>query len=255
MVRALLQAGQDQDARALLRQLTVLMPAADAPWLQLMTLEPALLDDQEFLKGFLRNHPRHHFARALGAHLQNLELAALLSAIQPTPAFEAAAIQPPQRLGDILISRGWTTPRHVEFALAEQRRLREAKVDQRLGTVMLMHGHVTSDQLAVALTPSVASGYSGLGSYLVRNDILTSSQVAKALARQAEIAAARDRIYLDALAAKRPGLLSRYLGSIAGAPRRQAAPKLGELLVSMGLLGVDDLRRVLHEQEQASAAR
>ena len=55
------------------------------------------------------------------------------------------------RLGDLLVMRGYTTPEHVEQALAEQQRLREAGTDAWLGQILLRQGHVDPDDLAAAL--------------------------------------------------------------------------------------------------------
>ncbi len=55
------------------------------------------------------------------------------------------------RLGELLVMRGATTQEHVEEALAEQRRLREAGIDEWLGQILLRRGHVDRAALAAAL--------------------------------------------------------------------------------------------------------
>ncbi len=55
------------------------------------------------------------------------------------------------RLGELLVMRGYTTQQHLEEALAEQQRLREAGTDEWLGQILLRHGHVHPDDLATAL--------------------------------------------------------------------------------------------------------
>ncbi len=55
------------------------------------------------------------------------------------------------RLGDLLVLRGYTTQEHVDEALAEQQRLREAGTNEWLGQILLRHGYVDPDDLAAAL--------------------------------------------------------------------------------------------------------
>ena len=55
------------------------------------------------------------------------------------------------RLGELLVIRGYTTQEHVEQALAEQHRLREAGIDEWLGQILLRQAHVHPDDLAAAL--------------------------------------------------------------------------------------------------------
>ena len=59
--------------------------------------------------------------------------------------------RPGMRLGELLIRRGYATPAHVEQALAEKQRLRDAGQDEWLGQILLRHGHVRPDDLAEAL--------------------------------------------------------------------------------------------------------
>ena len=55
------------------------------------------------------------------------------------------------RLGELLIMRGAITPEHLQEALTEQHRLREAGIDEWLGQILLRAGHVDPDDLAAAL--------------------------------------------------------------------------------------------------------
>lgn len=143
---------------------------------------------------------------------------------------------------------GWTTAQQVEDALAEQQRLRTAKVERRLGTILLMRNYVTPDQLALALRPGLLTNQGELGHVLVKLRILPASQVAKALARQAMLAAEYDRTYLEALAAYHTNSVKRYIRPWQKPPTRQAAPKLGTVLVDMHLLTQSQLTAVLREQ-------
>ena len=55
------------------------------------------------------------------------------------------------RLGELLILHGYATPEHVEHALAEKQRLRDAGQDEWLGQILLRNGHVRPEDLAAVL--------------------------------------------------------------------------------------------------------
>jgi hypothetical protein len=152
------------------------------------------------------------------------------------------------RLGDYLIMQAWVTLDQVEEALAEQRRLRASGVEMRLGTLLLMHGHVGPAQLAAAFAATDGKGFGEFGDYLVRHHVLTPEQVGQALARQAALAAEMDREYLRQLTAYRRHR-NNPLMSWRSAPKRKPVPRLGEVMVSMGMLSRAQVDALLQERE------
>lgn len=251
-IRTLLKAGRTEEARRQLERLTTIMPQAEEPWLQLLTLNPAPQEEIALIEGFLQHHPTHRFAAAMRARLEHTRIVLLLGApartSTPAPVTPATTL----RLGDYLVQRGWVTLEQVELALAEQRRLRELGLQQRLGAILLMNGQLQADQLAVALAEVSGGGFGEFGDYLVRDGLLTPMQVGQALARQAALAAAGDREYLAALASQKSGL-GRLLGK-GREPRRAVVPRLGEVMVSMGLLTQEQVEQVLRERQRVFEA-
>jgi hypothetical protein len=250
-VRAMLAAGRHEDARVVLWALTVKVPAFEAAWLQLLAMEPSLAQEIELLEGFLLHHPHHRFAEAFRSRLRERQIVMVLSeakAVISEPVTEEAPVS--MRLGEFLIKQNWVTPEQIEHALKEQQLLRDSGVEQRLGTILLMQGHLQLDQLAVALGAASANGFGELGDYLVRTHVLTRDQVAMALARQAELRAHYDRRYLEELATyhKSRGLLGRVVNN--GPPARKPVPRLGEVVVDMGLLTQDQVEAVLQERQK-----
>lgn len=253
--RAMLAAGRNDDARTLLRALTVKAPAFEAAWLQLLSLDPPLSEEVELLEGFLQHHPEHRFAQAFRARLHDRRIVLMLHEaespiVQPVP--EQAP--PSMRLGDFLIKKNWVTPEQIEHALEEQRRLRDAGFEQRLGTILLMQGHLQLEQLAAALGASLATGFGEFGDYLVRSRVLTRDQVAMALARQSALRAENDQEYLEELTNYRHNWrkgASRIGKMITiGQPERKPVPKLGEVMVEMGLLSEDQVEAILEERRK-----
>ena len=248
--RALVVGGRLDEAGRLLRQLIQSAPAYEEPWLQLLALDPAPAEEIELLEAFLSHHPDHRFAKAFKARLHDIRIVAMLSEDADDTAHDANGTVRSMRLGDYLIMKGWITLAQVDDALAEQRRLRAAGVEQRLGTLLLMQGHVGPAQLATAFAETEGTGFGEFGNYLVRARILTAAQVGQALARQASIAAELDRMYLAQLASYRGKRHTSFLG-LRPAPQRKPVPRLGEVMVTMGLLTADQVNRILRERHIA----
>jgi hypothetical protein len=249
--RSLLQANKGGEARAVLRQLVAGAPEYEDPWLQLLALEPPVAEEIELLEGFLRHHPQHRFAQAFRSRLRDMQIVVMLAqtasaeAAKPQPEPEMAA---PQRLGDYLIARHWATLEQVEQALELQRELRQAGIERRLGTLLLMMGHLNQEQLAAALADARSAGFGEFGSYLIRTGVLTPAQIGQALARQSSIAVELDQKYLQKLASHRR--MHSWIGKLAHLPQREPVPRLGEIIVSMGLLTTEQVEQILKRREQ-----
>ena len=245
--RALVVGGRLDEASHLLRQLIQSAPAYEEPWLQLLALDPSPAEEIDLLQAFLGHHPDHRFAKAFKARLHDIRIVAMLGDDVDGSAHGAGSAASSMRLGDYLIMKGWVTLEQVDHALAEQRRLRAAGVEQRLGTLLLMHGHVGPAQLAAAFAETEGTGFGEFGNYVVRARILTPAQVGQALARQAALAAELDRSFLAQLASYRGKRHTSFLG-LRSAPRRKPVPKLGEVMVSMGLLTAEQVDQILRER-------
>ncbi len=259
--RAMLGAGRRNEGKALLRQLTRSSPSYEAPWLQLLALEPSPPEEIALIEEFLQHHPGHRFAQACQARLETVRMVAMLGGAgeQPLPDPHAPKERPrqPMRLGDYLTRQHWVTAEQIEHALAQQRALRAEGVEQPIGTLLLMYGHVRIDQLAVAFAEAAGTGFGGFGDYLVRTGVLSAQQVGEAMARQAGLAIEHEREYSAAMAAyqaqmraiKRTGRL--LLGrSLPAEPKRKPAASLGDVLVAMGLLTTQQVAAALAERQR-----
>lgn len=252
--RAMLAAGRLEDARALLHALTVKVPAFEPAWLQLLSLEPAVASEIELLEGFLQHHSEHRFAAAFRARLRDRKLVMMLSEAKSSVTQPVDKSPQTMRLGDFLIRKNWVTSEQVEQALHEQQRLRSAGFEQRLGTILLMQGHLQVEQLATALGAALAAGFGEFGDYIVRTRVLSPDKVAMALARQSALRAEYDQDYLEELTSyyrtwrKAAGVLGRMMPA---APQRKPVPKLGEVMIDMGLLTSDQVDAILQERQQS----
>jgi hypothetical protein len=142
------------------------------------------------------------------------------------------------RLSDVLIERGLVTQKQIDSALATQKRLRAQGMESRLGTILLVEGHLTSDALAQAFAEAPSEGFGEFGDYLVRIHMLTREQLSTALATQASMSADIFRKY------------GRRRFRIFGG-RRPAVPKLGEVLVNMGLFTAQQMEELHQRYESA----
>jgi hypothetical protein len=136
------------------------------------------------------------------------------------------------------MSRGLVTQKQIDSALATQRRLRARGIESRLGTILLVEKHLTADQLAHALADAPAEGFGEFGDYLVRIHVLTREQLSQALAMQATQSAQIFQKYGR-----------RRFGLFWG--RGPAVPKLGEVLVSMGLFTAPQMEELHKRYESA----
>ena len=258
--RTLLAAGRRDDARTLLRRLMAVVPERPEAWLQLLALDPPPEEEIELLEGFLYHHPQHRFVPAFRARLEDTRIIALLGEGKSTTGQPTTSLG--MRLGEYMVQQNWVTPEQVEQVLEEQRRLREEGIDLRVGAIMLMLGYLRPEQLAVALAASSSTGFGEFGDYLVRENVLTPHQVGMALARQAAIAAEHNRAYLDALRAYRAAEAAAAQGKRSftrmirtpSPPKRKPVPKLGEVLVSMGLLTEKQVDSILKERQTTMEA-
>src|SRR4051794_36014833 len=205
--RAMLRSGKSDEGRALLRQLIQRVPGYEEPWLQLLALDPTPAEEVELLEAFLQHYPNHRFAQAFRTRLRDMQIVLMLSERQDSSRPDSAGPSK-QRLGDYLIARNFVTLEQVERALEAQQEMRKLGIERRLGTIMLMNGHLTENQLALALAETHVTGFGEFGNYLMRSGALTSSQVGQALARQAALAAQSDRQYLES----RRSSVARLLG-------------------------------------------
>jgi hypothetical protein len=128
----------------------------------------------------------------LGAYLIEQGLlteARLQAALAEQRARHAAGTQ--ARLGDLLIQRGWLTPRALANSVALQddtQQAAEGAEPERLGTYQLRHGFITPDQLEATLWLQLELRHKGqpilLGELLIRLGYVTPAAVAAALERQ-----------------------------------------------------------------------
>lgn len=243
IARAYIQAGKSQQARVLLQRLLTRHPEEDAAWLLLLTTNPPPEEEIPVLQGMLQHHPNHRFRVALEKRLNGLleeqRIVGLLEETKSKPA--PLSLPPKMRLGDYLVNQGWVTRKTVDKALAEQRRLTSLGMEARLGTVMLMQGHIDVGELAVALGAVSAFELGTFGAYLVEHRVLAPVEVAAALAHQAQRAAALNNQYLRSIGAA-PGMLG-WLGSLN--PLRdgtyQHPPRLGDFLIELGLMSPSEV--------------
>lgn len=142
------------------------------------------------------------------------------------------------RLSDVLVSRGLVTQKQVDAALETQRRLHKQGIDSRLGTILLVETPLTADQLAHALADAPAEGFGEFGDYLVRIHVLTREQLSQALATQAT---------MSATVFKKFG--QRRFNLFGGSGR--SVPKLGEVLVNMGLFSAQHMEELHKRYENA----
>jgi hypothetical protein len=249
IARAYIAAGQKEQARNLLRRLTTTHPEVEEAWRLLLSTEPPVEEEIMALEGLLQHHPTHRLAVALLARLGELKSGDRTVASQAAPAVPAA---PSMRISDYLIAQAHTTPEDVAEALTEQLRLRALGIDERIGTILLMQGKLTVDELADAFAAASAFGLGDFGDYLVRNTIVSMEQVARVLAQQAAIAADLNRRYLEQVDAFHayvpppPTLLERLGLRRPRQPRQpvlERPPKLGDMLVSAGLLTREEVER------------
>ncbi len=248
-VRTMVANGRTDDARRLLKRVIEHAPQFDQPWLQLLALDPTPTEEATLIRTFLQHHPNHRFATSLHTRLQNIEIIAMLEPLTQTnvrPGIDDASSatssaepqEPPSRLGDYLIARGWITPQQIEAALEEQRRLGKSGVEQRLGTILLRNGHLDQEKLATALAKGRTVGLGEFGSYLVRQKLLTPEQVGKALARQASLVVEQERRHLKSFS-----LFSNKSSA------RVPIPRLGEIMVQLGMLTTQQVEAALRDRQ------
>lgn len=259
IARAYIAAGQKEQARALLQRLTSTRPEIEEAWRLLLSTEPPIEEEIAALEGLLLHHPKHRLAPALRARLSDLKTGGGTQG-RATPVTPAT---PPLRISDYLIAQAYTTPEEVADALTEQRRLRALGIDERIGTILLMQGRLTVDELADAFEAASAFGLGDFGDYLVRNNIVSMEQVAQVLAQQAAIAADLNQRYMrqldvyHAATIPEPTLLERIglrRPRQKQAPILERPPKLGDMLVSAGLLSRDEVERHVRDANLQPAA-
>jgi hypothetical protein len=238
-VRSMAAKGRKDEARRLLGRIVERAPQYEEPWLQLLALEPSPAEEIALLRAFLHHHPNHRYAKAFQTRLQDIEIVAMLGSSVAKPTSEPQAAAPALRLGDFLIANGWVTSEQVEHALQEQQQLGRSGIEQRLGTILLRNGHLNQEQLALALAKGRTVGLGEFGSYLVRHGILTQEQVGKALARQAALVAEQESGYLKSL--------QRFRGKTQ--PERKPIPRLGEVMVEMGMLTAEQVEAALRDRQ------
>ena len=253
--RAMVSAGRREEGKRLLRQLTRTAPDYESAWLQLLALDPMPAEEIGLIEEFLQHHARHRFAKAFGARLETVRMVAMLAGDSREPA-TAGAGRKPLPLGDYLIRQGWATTEQLEHAVEQQRALRAEGVEQSLGTLLMMYGHVRLDELAVAFAESSESGFGGFGDYLVRSGVLSAEQVGRAMAEQAAQSIAREREYAEALAAYRARLGERRKTGLLNfsrppvEPQRKPPPRLGDVLVAMGLLSAERVEMIARQRQR-----
>lgn len=142
------------------------------------------------------------------------------------------------RLSDVLIERGLVTQKQIDDALATQSRLRAQGIESRLGTILLVDHSITPDALAQAFADAPSEGFGEFGDYLVRIHMLTRDQLSQALATQAALSAEIFQKY------------GRRRFRLFGG-RRPSVPKLGEVLVSMGLFTAQQMEELHQRYESA----
>ena len=245
-------------ARTLLMQAMATASTAEQALLELGKYALPAAEAIDLLEAFLRQHPQHPFAPALQTRLEDLRIIAMLHEGQQEARNYGQTGIPALRLGEYLIERGWVTREQVAQALAEQERLREAGTEYRLGTLLMRQGHLQSGQLALALAALIRPGSGELGAYLVQRRILAPEQLGLALARQARITIDLERAYEEAQAAHAQQPASKPRFALLGKrtqppqvmPHRKPAPKLGEVLVSMGALTPEQVATLLRERDR-----
>lgn len=262
IARAYIAAGQKEQARAMLTRLTTTRPEIEEAWRLLLSTEPPADEEITALEGLLKHHPKHRLASALRARLSDLKTGGGTPGIttSTTPTTPAT---PPLRISDYLIAQAYTTPEQVADALTEQRRLRALGIDERIGTILLMQGRLTVAELADAFAAASAFGLGDFGDYLVRNTIVSMEQVAQVLAQQAAISADLNQRYMrqldvyHAAATPEPTFLERIglrRPRQKQAPVLERPPKLGDMLVSAGLLTRDEVERHVRDANLQPAA-
>lgn len=244
-VRTMVANGRKDDARQLLTRAIERAPEYEELWLQLLALEPSPREEMALLRSFLGHHPKHRYAKAFQSRLKDIEIVVMLeqgTTSTPAPPTPAPPEPPPLRLGDYLIAQGWVTLNQIEHAIHEQQELGNAGIEQRLGTILLRNGHLNQAQLGIALAKGRTVGLGQFGSYLVRHGILTPEQVGNALAYQAALVAEQERGYLTAI--------QRRVGKQSSPqPSRKPIPRLGEVMVQMGMLTTEQVEHALHDRE------
>ena len=214
--------GERAEARKLMRRVLLDYPSYAPAWIWMSGLLDDLQQQQECLERALALDPSSKPAQE---GLNILRLRSFLSSL-PEPVEPVAPPEPQQigiylvdrgfisqeqlnmalmeqhmrrnqgaeytMLGDILVQRGWLTPRALASALVSQQQERvtstEGERPQRLGSYMLIEGLITPAQLAAMLAEQArlryAEQYILLGELLVHNGYITPRQLEQVLANQ-----------------------------------------------------------------------
>ncbi len=262
-VRTLAQAGQRAAAKSACQDFVAQHPDSESGLMQLLVLDPTPLEEVAVLEALLHYFPTHRFAAKFEERLSSMRLVVQLT--EMVPDLEVGAASGPaltqrgrQRIGDFLVAQGLITQSQLESATYEQARLHEGAQPQRLGTVLIRQGALTPQQLADALSQQIRTGSGELGDFLVERGVLTAEQLRQALERQALAASETEQRYQEALAdmARQQsaqwdrGLLQRPTKSLSP-PKREALPRIGQMLVELGFLTDAEIEHWLQERDRA----
>jgi hypothetical protein len=221
------KAGNREQARTLLTQVVQLDERNEQAWLWLSSVLDSSDDVMTCLENVLVINPTNHWAREA---LEIVRVRRVLEESRPVmPTSTAQSPQIARRLGACLVELGILTEDKLQRTLEQQEAMRRQGQHMPLGQLLLRNGIITRDQLARALeqqftatgsTGTAKSAIGQLGDYLIRHRYISWSQLAQAIALQAELAH-------------------------QGRPMR-----LGELLVKNRFLTRDQLTQALEEQFQ-----
>ncbi|GAC1539248.1 MAG: hypothetical protein NVS2B7_10900 [Herpetosiphon sp.] len=234
-----------------------LHPTSEPAMIQLLMLDPTPLEEIAILESFLHQYPDHRFAVRFTERLSEMRIVALISelsteALGGAPPLNSLAPRGAQRIGEFLVAGNFITLQQLESALAEQQRSTQTKTHHRLGTILVMQGFITADQLSAALSQQIRQGFGELGDYLVRVGAITAAQLKHALELQSHRAVQVEQNYQRAIQSTQSrtwgtGLLNRRPPA---PPKRPPVPRLGDILVELGVLTERQLTSLIADRDR-----
>ncbi|GAC1539246.1 MAG: hypothetical protein NVS2B7_10890 [Herpetosiphon sp.] len=241
-------------------------PTSEQAMIQLLLLEPTPEEEIAILESFLQHYPDHQrYATHFTERLSKLRIATQSSerstaapadrrstnAVTGPLPIKTAPVRSGQRIGEYLIASQIITPQQLERALEEQQRGLQRGSQQRLGTILLMQGAITTDHFSAALSRQIRQDVAEIGDYLVRVGAITPVQLKNALEIQSQRNVESEQDYQRAVqSAQSPPNADTSNRPAPPPPRRRPVPRLGDILVEQGILDERQLNGYLNDRNR-----
>jgi SOS response regulatory protein OraA/RecX len=224
------QRGDRAGAFRLMRQALIENPGYAPAWFWLSRLVDDSARQRECLERALALDPNYAPARD---DLESIRLREVLATARSIVAAERT--QEPRKIGEYLVEQKVITAAQLKEALAEQNAARNHGQRIPLGDILLRRGWLSPPALASALvkqgqdnlTPQVGLPPERLGEYLVAEKLLTSDQLAAALAEQAQLRQKGKRVALGELLIRNRYLKPEVLARVLEAQRQDFFGRFG----------------------------